>query len=65
MHGIQVAVFLAIEVKAGDNDLSGAQCAWRDRIERAGGCFIAAWSLQDAIDGVNEFQRRVGPQFGI
>lgn len=65
MHGVKLAVVLGIEVKHGTNDLSEAQRDWGNRLERAGGCFVVAWSLQDAIDGVNGFQQRVGPQFGI
>lgn len=49
---------LGIEVKDGRGSLSAAQKAFRDALERVGGLYLVARSLDDVIGFLNRHKRR-------
>lgn len=53
--GVVNGKFIAVECKAGRNDLSAEQKLWRDRVQEKGGIYILARSTDDLEERAGDF----------
>lgn len=58
-------LFVAVELKVGDNDMQSDQKLWKKRIEKAGGvheCFRTLEEFQEMIETIENLRRKVNEQ---
>jgi hypothetical protein len=51
--------FICVECKAGKNKPSGKQVEFLRRVSEMGGAAILAWSVDDVIKGLDQFEQKI------
>lgn len=59
VHVIYLGKFIAIECKVGDNKPSKEQLKYAEAVERAGGIYCLAYSLDDVVKCFDDLEARI------